>query len=204
MIAQKAETLLAYEELLYVIAEFFKPPIYKFYKELDYEGIERLLKSIGYDEQVTWPKPSSYEDLQYMYMRCFVGPDHLTSPPVESLYKRWTTDSTAQVSFASEAGYLYGDSALHMEHLYEVNGLEIPAFYSRIPDHLTLLLEFAAYLIELDQYSALKNFIHEHLDWLPALRTQLAAIKDSHFYVCIINILIDVLTLLENEVEGRE
>ncbi len=103
------------------------------------------------------------------YNRSFVYPPESRVVPVESVYRQWTQDASAQVPFAKEKGYLMGDAALHMKALYEGYGLEIPAEFAATPDHLGLELEFAAFLLEHETPERQAIFWREHLDWADEL-----------------------------------
>ncbi|UTW68982.1 molecular chaperone TorD family protein [Anaerobacillus sp. HL2] len=92
-------------------------------------------------------------------MDLFSGIKQPFAPPIESLYKQWTTDPTAQVSIAKNKGYLMGDAALHMKYLYDQYQIEVPEGFSNMPDHLTLQLEFLAFLHESGSYDTVKQFI---------------------------------------------
>lgn len=103
------------------------------------------------------------------YRQSFVFPVHARVLPVESVYRRWTSDASAEVPFAAEKGLLLSDHALHMKDLYEAFGISLPTEYESMPDHLCLELEFAALLLEHHQEEKYALFLAEHLDWLDDL-----------------------------------
>jgi putative dimethyl sulfoxide reductase chaperone len=116
-------------------------------------------------------------DLPVAYTRSFIFPMEHRVVPVESVYRVWTKDSTATVSFAHSKGYLMGDSALHMQHLYGLHSLTIPTEYASFPDHLCLELEFASLLLQRGESDKYVIFLREHLDWVSEL-TQEAVEKE--------------------------
>jgi TorA maturation chaperone TorD len=86
--------------------------------------------------------------------------------PIESIYRQWTHDESAEVPFAKEKGYLMSDAALHMLELYRQYGIEFPAQFQGQPDHLCLELEFMSFLVSHGNEEMQRTFLHEHLDWL--------------------------------------
>lgn len=104
--------------------------------------------------------------LRSFYQRCFVGIGRSTALPVESVYKPWTEDPAARLPIAGSAGYLLGDAALHVRYLLDHYGFAVPAEYQMMPDHLSLLLELAAFLLEQRTPGEARLFLVQHLDWL--------------------------------------
>ena len=110
-----------------------------------------------------WPQLAGEQsDLQRHYFDSFFYPNAMRVVPVESIYRQWTFDETAQVPFAKEKGYLMSDAALHMKKLYEQMGLVIPAEYQSSPDHLCLELEFTALLLEQGRGDDEDHQQHQH------------------------------------------
>jgi TorA maturation chaperone TorD len=117
-----------------------------------------------------WPKlAGDREVLVRAYNQSFIFPPESRVVPVESVYRQWTADSSAQVPFAKEKGYLMSDAALHMKALYERYGLELPPDFGATPDHLGLELEFAGFLLEKETAERQAIFWREHLDWVDEL-----------------------------------
>ena len=117
-----------------------------------------------------WPKVvGDRETLARAYNQSFIFPPESRVVPVESIYRQWTGDSSAQVPFAKEKGYLMSDAALHMKALYESYGLELPPGFGATPDHLGLELEFACFLLENETAKRQAIFWREHLDWVDEL-----------------------------------
>ncbi|OIJ17210.1 hypothetical protein BKP37_01375 [Anaerobacillus alkalilacustris] len=76
-----------------------------------------------------------------------------------------------------------GDSAIHMKHLFKQYNISVPHGYENTPDHLTLLLEFLAFLHEGDNTLTILQFISDHLDWLQTFIDELKEVANSSFYV---------------------
>lgn len=185
---QKKESL---QELLLILAEFFKYPTEDFYNALQSGDLEKEMNnylnliSSNYKPFRIPFKFNSYQELQDIYRRCFLGPSEPFAPAIESLYKPWTTDTTFDSPIAGQTGYLYGDSAIHLKYLYERYGINIPKEYENIPDHLTLLLEFLVLLIQLDQPELVTQYINDHFDWLDSFIQKLKKNQNSQLYVFI-------------------
>ena len=163
-------------DIYLLLSEAFKQPTEAFIAEqpamVDFLALAFL--EIGYDLPAAlyedWP--ALLPDLataSAAYRQSFVFPVHSRVLPVESVYRRWTSDASAEVPFAAEKGLLLSDHALHMKDLYEAFGISLPTEYESMPDHLCLELEFAALLLEHHQEEKYALFLAEHLDWLDDL-----------------------------------
>ena len=122
------------------------------------------------------------------YRQSFVFPVHSRVLPVESVYRRWTSDASAEVPFAAEKGLLLSDHALHMKDLYEAFGISLPTEYESMPDHLCLELEFAALLLEHDEETKYGVFIAEHLNWLKDLVAEAEQKEIPDYYLQLIKL----------------
>lgn len=121
--------------------------------------------------------------LQADYARCFWGGGLApTAIPVESVYKIWTTDPTAQVMIASSKGYLMGDSAIHILYILEQLNMTLPEEYRQMPDHLAILLELLACIIRTRPVGEKLSFIRDHFDWLDDLLAALASVPGHEFF----------------------
>lgn len=117
-----------------------------------------------------WPVlASDIAALTEAYHQSFVFPVTSRVVPVESIYRRWTNDTSAAVPFASEKGLLMSDYALHMNTLYNAFGISIPHEYQSMPDHICLQLEFAAFLLTNEPDDRFRIFLAEHLNWVEDL-----------------------------------
>lgn len=103
------------------------------------------------------------------YLNAFFLPDGRKIWLVESVYKPWTRDESAEVSFKGETGWLGGDSAAHMRDLIAQIQIELPLEIQGMPDHLAVLLEFMSLLLEEALQNDQATFLAQHLDWLPLL-----------------------------------
>lgn len=176
------------QKIIYIFAEVYKYPDQAYYDEVYSRQVDEELSAL-FSEIKLIIEPQfkehcpSLEELQLQFMDLFSGIKQPFAPPIESVYKVWTTDSSAKVSIANRKGYLMGDAALHMKHLYKQYQIEVPSGYENTPDHLTLQLEFLAYLHEGDNVEAIKQFISEHLDWLDDFINDLGKLEGSRFYL---------------------
>ena len=114
---------------------------------------------------------------------------------VESVYKPWSTEPG---SGNSARGYLMGDSALHMNFLYDSFGIEIPEAYACMPDHLVLELDFLSFLYDNYEFSHAHMFISEHLDWVPSLIDEAVKSKTDEFYLSVLRVIDDFICFEKN------
>jgi hypothetical protein len=96
-----------------------------------------------------------------------------TVPLVESFYKEWTTDRAHPLS--GQKGLVFGDPAAHMAQVLESFSMMPDPENPLPPDHVSVLLEFLAYLIENRPYEEAVAFCKDHLNWLSDLREQAEA-----------------------------
>lgn len=102
---------------------------------------------------------------------------------IESVYKPWTIDESCGMPFADDKGYIMGDWAHHMLHLYDLLDFKIPEEYSFCPDHLILELEFMSILVAEADHREQLQFIEQHLDWLNDLVEKAENNKVDEFYL---------------------
>jgi TorA maturation chaperone TorD len=122
-------------------------------------------------------------------------------PLVESSYKPWTQDGGCHLSFAREKGLLMGDPALHMAHIFRHSGLEVPKPFHACPDHLVLELEFLSALYGNATDREVKQFIQDHLDWVPQMRRDLNQLGPHPFYLSAAELLDGFLGHEKNRLE---
>ncbi len=176
-------------ELFLTFAEFYKPLTESFFQEIKSGDMDKKLQLLFQAAGYAAPlgklgfNLQGFTNLKQLYSDCFSDPVGHIVPPIESLYKPWTTDPSASLLHEKSKGYLFGDAALHMQYLFGQYRLAIPKEYTNMPDHLTLLLEFLAYLVRNEASELTYQFILDHLDWLAAFKQELKAIKDSTFYL---------------------
>lgn len=207
MQAYKASRKEALEEIYLILAEFYKFPTTEFYQEITNELIDNRLKKLfkliglNYDWINFKNEFPSFKEMKTCYLNCFLGVNQSCALPIESVYKVWTTDPEVKLAIGNGKGYLFGDSALHMLHLYEQFQLSIPEEYGNIPDHLTLLLEFLAFLIREHKDEDVYQLLIDHFDWLDDFKLELKNIENSYFYVNATDLLIALINFEMNRLE---
>ena len=189
-------------EVYLLLSEAFKQPTEQFIAEqptmVDFlaQSFQQLGHDLPGDLYETWP--ALLPDLPSAtaaYRQSFLFPVHSRVLPVESVYRRWTSDASAEVPFAAEKGLLLSDHALHMKDLYQTFGITIPEEYESMPDHLCLELEFAALLLEHDAETKYGVFIAEHLNWLDDLVAEAEQKEVPDYYLQLIKLTAQFLTL---------
>ena len=189
-------------DIYLLLSEAFKQPTEAFIAEQPamVDFLAQAFLEIGYDLPAAlyedWP--ALLPDLATAtaaYRQSFVFPVHARVLPVESVYRRWTSDASAEVPFAAEKGLLLSDHALHMKDLYQTFGITIPEEYESMPDHLCLELEFAALLLEHDAETKYGVFIAEHLNWLADLVAEAEQKELPDYYLQLIKLTAQFLAL---------
>ena len=189
-------------EVYLLLSEAFKQPTEQFITEQPpmVDFLARSFQQLGHDLPgdlyENWP--ALLPDLPSAtaaYRQSFLFPVHSRVLPVESVYRRWTSDASAEVPFAAEKGLLLSDHALHMKDLYQTFGITIPEEYESMPDHLCLELEFAALLLEHDEETKYGVFIAEHLNWLKDLVAEAEQKEIPDYYLQLIKLTAQFLTL---------
>ncbi|OEH84399.1 hypothetical protein BHU72_09270 [Desulfuribacillus stibiiarsenatis] len=193
-----------------LLSELIKPPTKRFFQDLTHGALEVemeiLSKGIGY----TFEKNSlseqqflNFDDYHAQYTKVFnnVASEQISCAPIESLYKPWTQDPTAGVSWAKEKGFLYGDPALHIESIYNALKLTIPTGYEKKPDHLGLMLELAAILVDVTDEEYQLQFMKDHFDWLEEYIKVLESKSKHTFFINCIEIIQKFITWDMNRME---
>ena len=116
--------------------------------------------------------------------------------PVESVYKEWAKGGDSPLPHSVKKGYIMGDPAVEMIKRYKMAGIEIPKEFKDTPDHIALLLEYAALLCENIPENSRARFVLEHLDWVEDLRNDIYKYSQSDFYRCIADI---TVAFIKNE-----
>jgi len=130
-----------------------------------------------------------YFELQGEYDRLFSGKGEKSVSLVESPYKLWTQDQECRLSFAREKGLLRGDSALHMAAIFRDSGAEVPQGFDACPDHLVMELEFLSALYAEATDRQVRQFIQDHLDWVPQLKKEMMRFQPHPFYLSAVELL---------------
>lgn len=185
----------AKHEIYLILAEFFKNPIEDFYAQITSGMIDKRLKELYTISDYSYPNTPSLKDhfIDYSsfvncFTRCFSGITVPYAPPIESVYKVWTSEPSNDMY--NQKGYIFGDSALHIKYLFEQYNLEIPGEFKSLPDHLTLLLELLAFLIKYKTSIEVQQLITDHFDWLEDFERKLSNIENSSFYIDVTKLII--------------
>jgi hypothetical protein len=131
---------------------------------LDEEDIEELQQGIGMllgiseNGMRVFLDKWSQELERLNFPRCPVSLE-------ESTYKTWTSEKSHPMKGAK--GLSQGDSACHMSQVLSSLGFSFGGNIS--PDHISVLLEFWAYLLERDSIEESILFCRDHLNWMPDL-----------------------------------
>jgi TorA maturation chaperone TorD len=181
------------------MAGLFSPPerelIDEIRKEDVFSFLTDALKSWGGEPALliglqTGDSPQDlYFELQGAYDRLFSGREEKSVSLVESPYKLWTQDQECRLSFAREKGLLRGDSALHMATIFRDSGVEVPQRFGACPDHLVLELEFLAALYVEATDRHVRQFMQDHLDWIPQLKKEMMRFQPHPFYLSAVELL---------------
>ena len=189
-------------EIYLLLSEAFKQPTAEYIAEQpdivtflrqSFAALDYALPSMLYEN---WPELApDLPTAAAAYRRSFLFPVQTRIVPVESVYRRWTADSSAEVPFAAEKGLLMSDHALHMKSLYDSFGITLPSGYQAMPDHLCLELEFAALLLENQEIEKYRLFIREHLDWLDEMAEDAEKKAIPGYYLQVVKVTAQFLSL---------
>jgi TorA maturation chaperone TorD len=186
-----------------ILSEIYKEPDMPFaevvcrgdlYDVLNTHLKELKIKAGIEDLKIAGETNEVFEKLKSEYYPLFAGPVPPFALPVESVYKEWTAEKGAILS--KQKGLLMGDSAIDMISIYKTEGIEIPPSLNAMPDHITLLLEYAARLCESAPQDEQINFISDHFDWLPDFGKDVFSLSMSKFYRCAVDA---TLKFIQNE-----
>jgi len=161
-----------------LLAECLKEPTEGFVDEVTAGRLEGELTShvealgLSLSDPVP-PRPADRGTLQRSYLSLFEAMEQPFAPPVESPYKPWYGDRSG--------GLMEGPPASDMENRYEAIEASPPPAYPA--DHVTLLLEYGALLLESGAFEEYERFLADHMDWIPAFaRLVEEAARDDPFY----------------------
>jgi TorA maturation chaperone TorD len=187
------------EHLCELMARIFSPPdtalIEDIRKGPASSFVENGMKAWGGGPALLagFPMGASPEVLHNELQRGF---DHLFSEReernvslIESTYKPWTQEGECHLAFAREKGLLRGDSALHMADIFRQSGVIIPDSFEVCPDHLVLELEFLSVLYAGASDREVRQFIQDHLDWIPQLKKEMIRFQPHRFYLSAVELL---------------
>jgi TorA maturation chaperone TorD len=170
-----------------LVKQISQGPLYSFFERyvLSQGGAEDLLKGFLMEGEVE----NLLEDLKVEYDRLFSGLREESICLVESFYKPWTRDARCPLPFASERGFLMGDSAIHLLAIYRQCGLEVSEEFKGYPDHIVMELEFLSYLYERATDGEVRTFIEDHLDWVLHLKHEFVRLHAHPFYLSALEVL---------------
>jgi TorA maturation chaperone TorD len=187
------------EHLCALMAGLFAPPergvIDEARKDEFFSFLANAVKSWGGDPSLliglqTSGSPEGFQsELRGEYDRLFSGVGGESVSLIESPYKPWTRDGECRLPFAREKGLLQGDSALHMEAIFQSSGVEVPEPFRGCPDHVVLELEFLSSLYAQATDREVRQFIQDHLDWIPRLKKDLIRFQPHPFYLSAVEML---------------
>jgi TorA maturation chaperone TorD len=199
------------EQFCGLMAGLFSPPKREIVDEIRKEGVFSFLanavKSWVGDSalldglQVSGPQEVFHAELQEEYHRLFSGGEKESISLIESPHKPWTQDPECRLSFAREKGFLKGDAALHMEAIFQKLCIEVPEPFRDCPDHLVVELEFLSALYGKATDREVKQFIQDHLDWIPQLKKEMMELRSHSFYLSAIELLDLFLTREKDRLE---
>ncbi len=187
----RQQTNLFWAEIYAQLSEFFKEPSESFADDVASGRLAKFfnerLSLLGLDPSLSQGLSRSGDvcsELGREYQRVFLGPLPPYIVPVESIYKKWTSDSSCHLPLASEKGYLMGDPALDMMRRYRDEDMAIPEALLSMPDHVALELEYMAYLLKQKDEAACREYLFAHLDWLGDLVRDIEDAGMGSFYTC--------------------
>jgi hypothetical protein len=103
------------------------------------------------------------------FARAYLAHDMPTgAAPIESLYRCWPHGGHGTLSHVQPTGLYNGNAAAHMASLLEEYGCPRVEDASLPPDHLAVELGFLALLIQYGDPIDIRQFIDDHLSWLPS------------------------------------
>lgn len=154
------------------------------------------------------PPEILWRHLKEEYHRLFSETGSEKISLVESFYKPWTQDPHCSLPFATEKGFLMGDSAVHLLAIYRQCSLEVAEPFKGMPDHIIIELEFLSSLYERASDREIKRFIEDHLDWIPFLKENCERTHVHPFYTSLIYTLDLFINMekrrLEKESDGKK
>ena len=160
-----------------LLAECLKEPTEEFVEEVQAGVLEAELSAHADALELpvsepTPPTPSDRATLQRQYLSLFEAMRQPFAPPAESPYKPW---------YGDRGGLMGGPAATEMENRYDAVDASPPPGYPA--DHIALLLEYGALLLDSGAIDEYRAFLESHLDWVAAFARQIdAAATESQFY----------------------
>lgn len=162
-------------ELFAALASCFQQPDVGFVRAIDNGELASVVgaRMITIEGIERPPEVQDLATLRREYLHTFEAFEGEYAPPAESAYEKWW-DGTKR-------GILSGPPASDMKRRHEVLDAEVPPEYPA--DHISLLLEYASLLLDVEQYEEYARFHAAHFDWIPAFRERVEETSDSAFYL---------------------
>lgn len=196
------------------LASLFCRPDQEMFKQIHegalYSFLQRYVGSLGADSGLlggffTKGDPEIlFKDLGEEYSRLFSEFSKESVSLVESSYKPWTLDPHCTLPFASEKGFLMGDAAIHLLEIFRQCGLEVADEFRGSPDHLVVELEFLSYLYRWATDLEVRQFMKDHLDWIPLLKEEIKRSDPHPFYRSALEVLDLFLGNERERLEGKD
>lgn len=154
-------------QLCSLLAECLRHPDERFFADVEAGLLDAEVDELAHRLDLGVPDggpaseliPEDVGSLDNEYIRLFEGLESPYAIPIESPYREWHPGTGRE-------GLLEGPPAEDMRRRYGELEAEIPAAYPA--DHLALLLEYAAVLLEADAPDQYRPYFAEHFEWLPA------------------------------------
>ncbi len=186
-----------------VLSECYKEPTRQFAEDVAegrlHAAIYQGLKDLGIDIDISALKGEG--EIKCLFKRLREDYHSLFFPlfvvPVESVYKEWAKGGGSPLPHSVKKGYIMGDPAVEMIKRYKMAGVETPKEFKDTPDHIALLLEYAALLCENVPEDSRAGYVLDHLDWVEDLRNDIYKYSRSDFYRCIADI---TVAFINNEI----
>lgn len=139
----------------------------------------------------TPPTVDSLGSLTESYIALFQAMKTPYAPIAESPYKPW---------YGDRSGLMGGPPAEAMARRYETLDADCPEGYPT--DHVALLCEYGALLLDAGADEEFAAFVRDHFDWVPALNLATrGAAADAPFYRWAVGLLDDVTSVLRSRLD---
>lgn len=132
-------------------------PLFAHLTENEYEGVRRADAADGLSLP-PWPARRVLQN------ELLVPGMPFAALPVESLYRPWSTQPGG--AYGTARGCYLGDTARHVQAIYDALDVEVPARFAAAPDHLSLLLELLALFLDSGNRRAAADLAADHFGWL--------------------------------------